>query len=223
MTKVQCLLGVWLVTVVSAGVHAQEIVRIRAEQTKLSPNTPIAIQVDFDLANVQNAYCGLEINFGDGNTQTIRAGMNGAQDFPLKLTHSYASPGKYVVRAEGKSVIRGLKSASACQGSAKQLSLIIPDEAAEIAKQEMARKERALVARQIELQQMADKIEQDKNEQASKEQKLREQELKMKRREKEQKEHQVQQKDFPRDKPVSQVTPAPNSVPASNRRTVDGF
>jgi hypothetical protein len=223
MSKVQCLLGAWLVTVVSAGVHAQEIVHIRAEQAKLSPNTPIAIQVDFDLANLQNAYCGLEINFGDGNTQTIRAGMNGAQDFPLKLTHSYASPGKYVVKVEGKAVIRGLKSAVACQGSGRQLSLIIADEAAERAKQEVARKEQELAAKQIELQQLADKIEREKNEQALKEQKLREQESRIRRREQEQKERQVQQKDSPRDAQSSQVPQTPTQVPTSNRRAVDGF
>jgi hypothetical protein len=220
MTNVQSLVAITFVAVVSASSHAQEIVALKIEQAKLSPNIPISIQVDFNLANVQQAYCGLEISFGDGDTRTVRAGMNGAQDFPLKLTHSYANPGKYVVKVEGKSVIRGLKSAGACQGASKQLSLMIADEAADRVKEDMAKRERELAAKQIELQQLAEKIEREKTEQAAKEQQLRDQELKMKRRELEQRDRLTRQKDSSRD---AQTSPVSSPAPTPNRRAVDGF
>ena len=237
MIKVHGLLAIWFLASVSAGVYGQEIVAIKTDLVRLSPNTPISFQVDFNLANVPNPYCGVEISFGDGNSQTIRAGLNGAQDFPLRLTHSYAAPGKYVVKVEGKTAIRGFKSAAACQGSDKQIQLTIVDEAVERAKQEAVRKERELAAKQIELQQLAEKIEREKNEQALKEQKLREQELmikqlaleqkeremKQKEREMQQNKRPAQQKDSPRDTQISPAVPTPSQPPTSNRRTVDGF
>jgi hypothetical protein len=232
--KVQGLSVFWLLTFVTVGVHAQEISGITINETTSSPNTPVSVQVDFNLADVQNPYCGLEISFGDGDVQAVRAGLNGAQDFPVKLTHSYANPGKYLVKAEGKTLIRGFKSASACQGSIQQRPITIVDAAAENAKAELARRERALAARQIELQQLAKKME---NEQAARAQQLREQELAQKQREIDQKERELEQKQraidqkerqaqnkySKRDNQQSQIPVIPSPAPTPNRGGIDGF
>ena len=235
--KAQGLSVFCFLAIVPICVPAQEIIGITISETTSSPNTPVSIRVDFNLADVPNPYCGLEISFGDGDVQAIRAGLNGSQDFPVKVTHSYANPGKYQVKAEGKTLIRGFKTASGCQGSVQQRPITIVDVAAENAKEELARKERALAARQFELQQIADKMEREKSEQAAKALRLRELELAQKQREIDQKERELEQKqralsqnehkapskhsDRENQKLYVPVKPGPTSV--TNRVGIEGF
>lgn len=47
--------------------------------------------------------CGLAVEFGDGTEDKIK--INGADSkFPVTLTKTYAHPGTYVVKAEGKKI-----------------------------------------------------------------------------------------------------------------------
>jgi len=100
-------------------VFALEIQGIQTDQKSMYAGKAVQIQVDFDQTYAENQSCGLEVNYGDGDTQSMRTG----KDLPLKLSHTYASPGQYVVTIQGKTVFRGLKSALPCGGNKKQLAL----------------------------------------------------------------------------------------------------
>jgi len=237
MIRLQNLSVFWFLTTVVSCAHAQEISGITVDQTTLLPKTPISIQVNFNLAGIQNPYCGLEISFGDGETQTVRAGLDGAPDFPLRLSHTYANPGKFAIKVEGKTVIRGFKTASACQGTVKQHLITIVDVAAEKAKDELERKERALAAKQKELEQSAERLAKDQNEQALRAQRLQAQELaqkqreieqrerilEQKQREIEQRERQAQGKNPPSADAKAPVPAKQNPPPTPGRKGVEGF
>jgi hypothetical protein len=47
--------------------------------------------------------CGLSVEFGDGHSQKIKINGEDAK-FPLTLTTSYANPGAYTIKAEGKKI-----------------------------------------------------------------------------------------------------------------------
>jgi len=143
MYRKQLLLAFLFAAAFCNDLLAQEIQGIRVVQTRIATGAPLLIQIDFNNSNAGNPNCGLEINFGDGDTSTVRVGANGPQDFPLKLTHSYKSPGQYALRAEGKGIFRGLKSALACGGSVAQLTVTAFDEAAEKAKEDAIKAQQA--------------------------------------------------------------------------------
>lgn len=72
-------------------------------------------------------YCGLIVSMGEGKTREFRVTE---KDIPLKVRHQYAAPGNYAVTAEGKTLIRGLKTAPACTGKAISASvLVVPEQA----------------------------------------------------------------------------------------------
>lgn len=109
---------------VTANTYAQEISSISVENGGVSVGGTVLITVNLDTANVQNQYCGMEVDFGDGDTDKIRVGT-GSNDIPLKINHKYSASGKYVVRAKGIFIAKGLKSAGACSGKAKTLITIL--------------------------------------------------------------------------------------------------
>ena len=57
--------------------------------------------------------CGLSVEFGDGTSDKIK--INGTDSkFPVTLTKTYAHPGTYVVKAEGKKITTHFR----CKGEA---------------------------------------------------------------------------------------------------------
>lgn len=169
MYKKQLLFVFLFAAVCSNDLLAQEIQGMRVAQTRIGIGIPLQIQIDFSNSNTLNPNCGLEINFGDGNTSTVRVGANGPQDLPLKLTHSYKSPGQYALRVEGKGIFRGLKSVLGCGGSVAQLTVTAFDEAAEKAKED------AIKAQQAAEQAKADAIREQQAAEVAKEAAIREQ------------------------------------------------
>jgi len=214
-----------VIAVFASQVASQELHELIIPAGRSPAGSAIPVQIRFSGVTEANSYCGLEVNYGDGEIQAIRAGQNGAQDFPLKLTHIYKVPGQYAIAVVGKFVTRGLKSASACGGPAKQASITIFDEAAEKAKQEAARRERDLADREQELRRVSERLERDRKEQAAKEQSLREQELANRERELEAKERLLKQKEQQQQpKPVAtKPAPKPTVVAPDSRTPIQGF
>lgn len=62
------------------------------------------------------AWCGLEVNWGDGLTSEIHLSGRSEKSSPLEATHYYANPGEYTVRVKGLRIskIRDFKLAPAC-------------------------------------------------------------------------------------------------------------
>jgi hypothetical protein len=93
----------------------------------------VSIQVDLAPRSDGGAYCGLEVQFGDGEAKTLRIGDNGLADIPLRVEHTYAKSGEYFIRVDGKLSPRGLKTALPCSGSRQELKVIVSDSAASTA------------------------------------------------------------------------------------------
>ena len=96
---------------------AQSITGISIETAQPQPGKPIVILVDVDKAGNDNITCGAAINFGDGVTLDVR--IDGA-NFPQRVEYMYAKPGNYAVTIEGKTLMRGFRSASACSTGANR-------------------------------------------------------------------------------------------------------
>ena len=100
----------------SQAAQAQELRSLSVGQPAVAVGASLPIQIDLDIRAETRPYCGLMVDFGDGSSQDVRAGENGAGDFPVRLNHVYKNPGQYTLRVEGKFLTRGLFSASSCKG-----------------------------------------------------------------------------------------------------------
>jgi hypothetical protein len=146
----------------SFNTYAQEITAINADQTKVRMGSSVNVQVNFNLRDIPNPYCGLEINFGDGETHKGRPGYNGPQDFPYNVSHIYRNAGTYVVKVAGIYVSRGLRSAIACTGDPKQVNIFVSDPLIDKATEDTDRKSQELAVKELELQRLSEKLESDR-------------------------------------------------------------
>lgn len=76
---------------------------------------PLRVTVNFEAAS---SLCGLRVDFGDGDVRHVVA-----ERFPLSFLKHYVSPGRYLIRAEGRGLLQGLQSAFGCAGAPRTLSL----------------------------------------------------------------------------------------------------
>lgn len=167
-------------TACSLGAHAQDISGFKLSHSRVGVKSVVSGQVDFDLKDLPNPNCGIEVSYGDGNSEDIRVGHNGPGDFPHKFSRSYANPGTYVLKISGKFIRRGLRSAAACGGETRQLTLVVVDDTAEKLKEEARmtrdeadRKARELADKEAELRQMAERLERERKVQEKREMELR--------------------------------------------------
>lgn len=107
---------------------SQTLTKLSSDASKVLVGGEVSLQADLDPRPDGQPWCGLEVKFGDGNSQIVRVGENGLKDIPVKLTHTYAEPGEYSVLAEGKSIFRGFKSAAPCSGVRQELKLLVEAE-----------------------------------------------------------------------------------------------
>ena len=98
-----------LVLVVSRCVIAQGPTGIVLERASALVNEPVKVVIDFAAAD---PWCGLRLDFGDGDVRDVVV-----EEFPLTVTKKYSSAGRYVLRAEGRALPRGLRSAAGCTGA----------------------------------------------------------------------------------------------------------
>ena len=96
---------------------AQPRTGVWLEHPTAAVNEPLRISVDFGAAE---PWCGLHVDFGDGDTRDLVV-----ERFPVAWTKRYARFGRYTVRVEGRTVLRGLQSASACTGAPRTVVVTV--------------------------------------------------------------------------------------------------
>lgn len=101
---------------------AQSLIGIHATPTDVVIDESIDIVVSFKRQGVRNGACGLRVNFGDGTSEHMRAEE---RFLPVMLTHTYKRAGDYVVTADGKAHIDGLRSVFGCFGEDQSLTISV--------------------------------------------------------------------------------------------------
>ena len=107
---------------------------VSLDSDRLLVGETVTVVVNFEAAT---RWCGLRVDLGDGDVRDVRV-----QDFPLTLTKQYASTGRFVIRAAGRALPRGLLSVLRCTGRARTAAL----EVVEI------RRDEPVSSRQLDLQ-----------------------------------------------------------------------
>ena len=127
---------------------AQQLVGLTPEKERVTVNEPLKLVFDFKQRDL--VWCGLNIDFGDGDVRLIRVEQN-----PLSLHKVYAAAGRYLVKAQGALMLHGLKTALPCEGNAQSAVVQVVDADAEnrtrAAEAEAAQRARVLEAREREL------------------------------------------------------------------------
>lgn len=98
---------------------ANSIDAVRAEPNPARAGQEVRITVQGDTS--ESVYCGLLTVFGDGHDQRVAVGGKEGP-FPKSVPHIYASPGTFVVKAEGRKVDGRFR----CVGTAETRLVIEP-------------------------------------------------------------------------------------------------
>lgn len=161
---------------------AQNITRLDALQNRIPQGSQATVMVEFK--SDKSPWCGLNISWGNGEEQDLRIGDDDKKTSPLTLTRTYPSPGLYTIVPKGKYLQRGLKSASACDVSARPIQITVFDPAAEQAARQREQERRQAEERQRATQNQADiarrELEQRQRDLAEKELELKRKELELK-------------------------------------------
>lgn len=116
--------------------HSQEIISFNVEPDKVTQGAEVFLQVNFSkIAASDNVWCGLKIDFGNGESRNVRIGENGDKDLKFSFKYTYPNLGTYTASVEGIYMHRGLKSASSCLGSKKVVKVIVSPHKLEAAPQ----------------------------------------------------------------------------------------
>lgn len=92
----------------SSGLLAQGIGEVSIDRPVGVAQQPLKITIR---AKGETPACGLEVNFGDGTSRVVRG-----DSFPVIVEHIYQQDGVYAVAVTGRSMTRGLRSLSPCEG-----------------------------------------------------------------------------------------------------------
>lgn len=131
---------------------SQEISSLTLKADKVSIGEAVSIILGLKNGASTNAYCGLELNFGDGVIETIRVQQNAQNMTSIDLAHTYTNPGRYTINVEGKFHFQGISSAIPCSGQSKQAIVNVIDNAAEKIKEETRNQIKILSEKEAELQ-----------------------------------------------------------------------
>jgi hypothetical protein len=141
--------------------QAQELTSLEVTSPKINLDTAVELKINF-LAAANLNWCGLQVNWGNGETQDLRIGDDNSKTTPVVLTYKYKAPGNYTITAQPRTLVRGLKTATSCDGSTKPVAITVIDQMAEResalqaererAKKEAAEREQALTLKELELQ-----------------------------------------------------------------------
>jgi hypothetical protein len=133
-------------------VYSQEISSLTLKVNKFSVDENVPVVLSFKSSDLKNSSCGLELNFGDGVIETIRAQQSELNMASMVLSHTYRNPGKYTINAEGKFYFRGLYSAIACSGQSKQVIVEVINDVLERSKDEAKNQIKIMAEKEVELQ-----------------------------------------------------------------------
>lgn len=98
--KISALASALLLALPLTALATDNIVGITMEPNPAKAGQPVRITVNGDTDPA--VYCGLLIGFGDGSDQRVVVGDK--EPFPKVVTHTFAAPGNYTVRADGRKV-----------------------------------------------------------------------------------------------------------------------
>ena len=129
--KLQRALAAATLAVFAGLASAQTITQLGFSQARVAQGTQVTLLVEFK--SDKAPWCGLNVNWGNGEEQDLRIGDDDKKASPLAVTRTFAAPGTLMVQARGKFLSRGLKSAPACEVTARPVSLVVFDQAAELA------------------------------------------------------------------------------------------
>jgi hypothetical protein len=116
MTSMRKPIGVVVgLIVVATTAGAQTLAGVTAEPANAKVGEPVTITATFDDAS--NPNCNARVHFGDGASHDFK--INQAKDVPLVTRRTYAKPGMYTVRIEGKTALPTLK----CVGKTKSATV----------------------------------------------------------------------------------------------------
>lgn len=103
---------IFLTTAAFAQATSGEINAVKIEPAAPQTNQVVKVTVTSD--GELQPYCGLRIDFGDGEIREIKMGDNDAK-FPITVDKTYTKPGTYIVRTRGTTI----KMRGRCQGKAE--------------------------------------------------------------------------------------------------------
>mgnify|MGYP000208580637 FL=1 len=120
MNRLLCVVGLALPGLLPGLLHAQAVpYGLSVDRDRLQTQQPVEVVVNFEAAD---RWCGLRVDMGDGDVRDILV-----EDFPLTITKQYAAAGRYVLRAQGRSMARGLRSALGCAGASRAVTVVVSD------------------------------------------------------------------------------------------------
>ena len=79
-----------------------------------SSSSILGVGAPTDSQTKTNKPCAVLVNFGDGHTEHIKVDADSSS---FKVSHTYNNSGDFAISAEGKILIRGLKSVFGCSGN----------------------------------------------------------------------------------------------------------
>lgn len=105
---------------------SQEILSFNVEPAKVVEGTEAVFRVNLakPLTNT-NVWCGLRIEFGNGESKNIRVGEDGDKDLNLTFKYTFPNAGTYSASVVGVYMSRGLKSATACTGNKRIYTVVV--------------------------------------------------------------------------------------------------
>ncbi len=231
-SKAKLLLFSAVLILGSKQVIAQEI----KSATFASPQASMGNTVDMTIVFQSTGaapWCGLLIEWGDGEKQNLRIGDDNFKSSPITLSHKYIGAGTFNAVVKGNTMVRGLKTAQACGGIVKSATINVVDTVAmqqaetrriaaekekataeeaervkKAAAEESERAKKAIEAKELEIKRRELEM---KEEMLKREAEVRKREEEARKREEEARKNSQQQR--PR-APAPAATPAPASTPA---------
>ena len=102
--------------------HAQPVpFGLSVDRNNVRVQQPVKVLFNY---GSEGLWCGLRIDLGDGDVRDLL--LDG---LPLTLTKQYAAAGRYVLRAQGHFVARGIQSALGCSVAARSLTVVVGERA----------------------------------------------------------------------------------------------
>lgn len=125
---------------------AQTITKLALEKDRVIPNENATILIDYE--STKAPWCGLNIAWGNGDEQDLRVGDDDTKSKPLKIKHVYTSFGSYMIVVTGRSLRRGLFSASECEVAVKPIKVTVFDAMTEERDRRQAREQQEAAEKQ---------------------------------------------------------------------------
>ena len=126
ISKARSILLSTFVLLCTTQVMAQEIKSATFTSAQSSMGSSVELTITFQTTG-NPPWCGLLVEWGDGEKQNVRVGEDNLKTSPITLTHKYATAGNFNATVKGNTMVRGLKTAQACGGVVKPAQINIVD------------------------------------------------------------------------------------------------